>query len=216
MTKKTDQNKIRVGVVGVGRGMGFAQGAAFVGMELVALCDTWEEKLREAGKKLNVTTYTDYNQFLSHDMDAIVLANYFHQHAPFAVKALEAGIHVMSETTACGTPAEGVALARAVDKSGKIYLFAENYPYFAYNQEMRRLYQNGEVGEMQYGEGEYNHPMDSRTYNRLSPGMNHWRNWIPSTYYCSHALAPIMYITDTHPVSVNALSIPTPKTTPKN
>ena len=122
-------------------------------MELVALCDTWEEKLREAGKKLNVATYTDYEEFLSHDMDAVVLANYFHQHAPFAVKALEAGMHVMSETTACGTLAEGVALARAVDKSGKIYLFAENYPYFAYNQEMRRLYQNGEVGEMQYGEG---------------------------------------------------------------
>lgn len=40
MAKKTDNNKIRVGVVGVGRGMGFAQGAKFVGMELVALCDT--------------------------------------------------------------------------------------------------------------------------------------------------------------------------------
>ena len=207
MAKTTNENKIRVGVVGVGRGMSFAQGAPFVGMELVALCDTWEEKLREAGQRLNVTTYTDYDQFLSHDMDAIVLANYFHQHAPFAVKALEAGLHVMSETTACGTPAEGVALARAVDKSGKIYLFAENYPYFAYNQEMRRLYQNGEVGEMQYGEGEYNHPFDSQGYNRLSPGLNHWRNWIPSTYYCSHTLAPIMYITDTHPVSVNALAI---------
>jgi predicted homoserine dehydrogenase-like protein len=39
-TKKTNENKIHVGVVGVGRGMGFAQGAKFVGMELVALCDT--------------------------------------------------------------------------------------------------------------------------------------------------------------------------------
>ena len=44
MAKKTGENKIRVGVVGVGRGMSFAQGAPFVGMELVALCDTWEEK----------------------------------------------------------------------------------------------------------------------------------------------------------------------------
>ena len=91
MTQKTDGNRIRVGVVGVGRGMSFAHGAPFVGMELVALCDTWEAKLHEAGKKLNVTTYTDYEQFLSHDMDAVILANYFHQHAPFAVKALESG-----------------------------------------------------------------------------------------------------------------------------
>ena len=117
MTQKTDRNKIRVGVVGVGRGMSFANGAPFVGMELVALCDTWDAKLHEAGKKLNVTTYTDYDQFLAHEMDAVVLANYFHQHAPFAVKALEAGLNVMTETMACGTPAEGVALARAVETS---------------------------------------------------------------------------------------------------
>ena len=61
-------------------------------------------------------------------MDAVVLANYFHQHAPFAIKALKADKHVMSETAACHTLGEGVALARAVEKSGKIYMFAENYP----------------------------------------------------------------------------------------
>lgn len=199
---------IRVGVVGIGRGLSFANGAKFVGMELVALCDVREKRLTELGKQFKVATYTDYEKFLEHDMDAVVLANFFHQHAPFAIKALESGKHVMSETMACAKPSEGVALIRAVEKSGKIYAFSENYPYFAYNQEMRRLYKNGEIGEMQYGEGEYNHPMDSRTFNVLSPGLNHWRNWIPSTYYCSHALAPIMFITDTYPVSVNALSIP--------
>ncbi|MGQ9609476.1 MAG: Gfo/Idh/MocA family protein [bacterium] len=201
-------SEIRVGVVGIGRGLSFANGAKFVGMKLVALCDTREKRLQEVGRQYNVATYTEYDKFLEHDMDAVILANYFHQHAPFAIKALEAGKHVMSETMACGKPSEGVALVRAVEKSKKIYVFAENYPYFAYNQEMRKLYQAGEIGEMQYGEGEYNHSMNSYTFNALAPGLNHWRNWIPSTYYCSHALAPIMYITDTHPISVNALSIP--------
>ena len=38
-------DRIRVGVIGVGRGQSFARGATeVVGMELVALCDTWEEK----------------------------------------------------------------------------------------------------------------------------------------------------------------------------
>jgi len=41
------EKKIRVGVVGVGRGMSFVQGAGVVGMELFALCDTWEEKLHK-------------------------------------------------------------------------------------------------------------------------------------------------------------------------
>ncbi|MCC6444718.1 MAG: Gfo/Idh/MocA family oxidoreductase [Armatimonadetes bacterium] len=199
---------IRVGVIGVGRGMGFAAGAGYVGMELVALCDTWEEKLLEAGKRYDVATYTDYDKFLEHDMDAVILANYFHQHAPFAIEALEAGKHVMSETSACKTPGEGAALARAVEKSGKIYMFAENYAFFTYNQEMRRLYRAGEIGEIQYAEGEYNHPGTSEFKNRLSPGLNHWRNHLPPTYYCTHAMSPIMYVTDTRPVSINALSIP--------
>ena len=71
------------------------------GMKVVALCDTWEERLREAGRRHGVETYTDFNAFLAHDMDAVVLANYFHEHAPFAGKALQAGKHVMSETAAC-------------------------------------------------------------------------------------------------------------------
>src|SRR5215813_11809108 len=99
---------IRVGVIGVGRGQSFASGATdLVGMKLVALCDTWEAKLHEAGQRYGVTTYTDYDKFLEHDMDAVVLANYFHEHAPFAIKALAAGKHVMSETAACSTLAQG-------------------------------------------------------------------------------------------------------------
>ena len=51
------QKPIRVGVIGVGRGGGFASGATeLVGMKLVALCDTWEEKLLEAGKRYGVAT----------------------------------------------------------------------------------------------------------------------------------------------------------------
>ena len=200
--------KIKVGVVGVQRGMAFAHYSQLVDMELVALCDIWESKLLEVGKGFNVPTYTAYDKFLEHEMDAVILANYCHEHAPFAVKALESGRHVMSECLACKTLGEGVALARAVEKSGKIYMFAENYAYSAYVQEMRRLYQAGEIGEIQYAEGEYNHPMDDRSYAQLSPGMNHWRNHLPSTYYPTHAMSPIMYVTDTRPVSVNAQSIP--------
>jgi predicted dehydrogenase len=176
-------------------------------MKLVALCDTWKERLQQAGKQMGVATYTEYEKFLEHEMDAVVLANYFHEHAPFAVKALQAGYHVMSETTACKTMGEGVALCRAVQKSGRIYMFAENYPFSVASQEMRRLYQAGEIGEARYAEGEYNHPGEEDWRLSISPGMNHWRNWLPSTYYCSHALAPLMCITDTMPLSVNALSV---------
>ncbi len=202
-------DRIRVGVIGVGRGRSFAGGASdTVGMELVALCDQWEEKLAEAGEEFGVATYTDYDEFLQHDMDAVVLANYFHEHAPFAIKALRAGKHVMSETAANTTLAQGVELCRVVEETGLIYMFAENYPYTVFNQEMRRLYHTGEIGQVTYAEGEYNHPMSPESRLRIAPGRNHWRNWIPSTYYCTHALAPLMYLTDTMPKRINGLSIP--------
>lgn len=195
---------LRVGVVGVGRGNSFTGTAAkAAGFELVAICDRWEEKLEKVCAQKKVAAYTDYDAFLEHDMDAVVLANYFHQHAPFAIKALKAGLHVMSETAACHTLGEGVELIRAVEKSGKTYMFAENYPYMRHNQEMRRLFQAGEFGTFMYGECEYVHPMSADDAMRISPGIHHWRNWVPATYYCTHAMAPIMFITDTWPVKVN-------------
>jgi predicted homoserine dehydrogenase-like protein len=63
---------IRVGVIGVGRGQSFTRGATdLVGMKLVAICDTWKERLAPVGKQYNVSTYTDYDKFLEHDMDAV-------------------------------------------------------------------------------------------------------------------------------------------------
>ena len=206
----TEQH-IRVGVVGLARGRSFARGAGQVnGMELVAICDIWEDRLEAVGRECGVATYFDYDRFLEHDMDAVVLANYFHEHAPFAIKALQADKHVMSETACNSTLAEGVALCQAVEESGRIYMLAENYPYTRFNQEMRRLYQEGEIGEVSYAEGEYNHPMTVEDRIRLAPGRDHWRNWLPSTYYCTHALAPLVYITETRPIRVNALSIAHP------
>ncbi len=160
-----------------------------------------------------MAVYTDYGKFLEHEMEAVVLANYFHEHAPFAVKALAAGKHVMSECACNATLAEGVALCRAVEASGRIYMLAENYPFTRFNLEMRRLYRAGEIGRVTYAEGEYNHPIAPDRLIELSPGLNHWRNWIPSTYYCTHALAPLMAITDTMPRTVNGLSIAAPEVT---
>ena len=204
----SESKPIRIGVVGGRRGMTFARGAKAAGMELVAICDTWEERLSEAGAALEVATYTDYARFLEHEMDGVVLANFFHEHTPFAIQAVERGLHVMSECAACFTVAEGVALIRAFEKSGCVYMLAENYPYMVHNQEMKRLYTEGLVGKFVYGEGEYVHPDSAETKLARSCGWDHWRNFIPATYYCTHSIAPVMYITDTRPVAVSGIVVP--------
>ncbi len=200
---------IRVGVVGVGRGKCFMdpllQG---IGYRLTAVCDIWEAGLEEV-KKSNpdIKTFTNYHEFLTEDFEVVVLANYFHEHALFAIEAIRAGKHVISETLPAGTMAELCALVKTVRASQKLYMLAENYPFIACNQEMRRLYENGEIGEVMYAEGEYNHPFTAPAQNKLAPEETHWRNLLPSTYYSTHALAPLMTTTATLPVSVTGFSI---------
>lgn len=207
---------IRVGVMGAGgRGQDFARAATDdVGMRLTALCETSEDLRAAAAKRFGVPVFADFEEFLRQDLDAVIVCNHFHEHAPFAVRALRAGKHVMSETSACFTLAEGVALVNAVEETGLTYMFAENYPYMVFNQEMRRLYQSGAIGEFVYGEGEYVHPGSADFWNGICWGANHWRHWLPATYYSTHSIGPLMYITETWPVKVNAAVMAHPPTDP--
>ena len=207
------EKKIKLGVFGAGRGAYLGKVARQVGFELVALCDVFEAQLNHARKGLGsddvgITYYTDYNKFLQHEFDAVILANYATQHAPAAVKALKAGKHVMSECMAMLTMGEAVELAEAVEESGLVYSFAENYPYSARNLEIARLVQSGEMGKFMYGEAEYVHPMSVKSRVGLTSGPEHWRSWMPVTYYCTHSMGPIMRITGTRPVRVNGFVVP--------
>ncbi|MHC1693811.1 MAG: Gfo/Idh/MocA family protein [Eubacteriales bacterium] len=204
---------IKIGVFGAGRGESYAAMVNFTDAQVVAVCDAFKEKAEGLATRQapGAAIYTDFDEFLTHDMDAIILCNYFDEHAPYAIKAMKAGKHVMSECVSNITVAQGVELCRASEATGKIYKLAENYPYCASNMEMRRIYQGGTLGRVLYGEGEYVHPIAGKERNHLSPGPKHWRNWIPSTYYITHALAPLMYITDEMPVEVNARSVYAPE-----
>lgn len=203
---------IKVGILGVGgRGKSFHKNITALGGEIVAACDISEEYLKRAKEKWGeqVATYTDFDRMLEcEDIDAVVLSNYFHEHAPYAIKALERDIHVLSECTSNSTMAEGVALVRAAEKSRAFYMLAENYPYMRHNQEIKKLYSRGDLGRVIFGEGEYNHPMSPHNLKEmktLCPSSKHWRYNIPRTYYITHSLAPLMYITGSLPKSVIAL-----------
>ncbi len=198
--------KIRVGVMGVHRGNSMIQYCRIAeNAEVVAICDKWEEGLLDMKKKLDdpaITYYTDFEDFIHHDMDAVVLANYANEHAPFAVRAMKEGKHVFSEVLPVETMREAVALVEAVEETGLVYAYGENYCYMPAPSEMRRLYREGKIGEFEYGEGEYVHNCES-----IWPGITygereHWRNNMYATFYCTHSLGPIVHITGLRPVSV--------------
>ena len=179
MRNTIPEGDIRVGVLGAFRGKSFAKTAAASGMKLVAICDNFKHRLDEVCNELNVPGYDNFDEFIHQDFDAVVIAAPFHTHAHFAKLALKAGKHVLTETSTNVTLAEGVEVYRLAKETDLCYMLAENYCYTRFSQEFKRLYDAGEIGEVRYAEGQYNHPMDIEHSLWYSPGTKHWRNWLP-------------------------------------
>ena len=201
--------KIRIGVLGAYRGtsmISYCKQAE--NAELVAICDKSHDALdaqKQNAKGLNIAFYDNFDEFIQHDMDAVVLANYANEHAPFAIRAMKAGKHVFSELLPVQNLKEAVELVETVEATGKVYAYGENCCYMAAPFEMKKLYQAGRIGEFEYGECEYIHNCEpiwpSITYGQ----EEHWRNNMYSTFYCTHSLGPIIHMTGLRPVSVMAL-----------
>lgn len=207
--------KMRVGVFGAGRGMYLAEAFMLLDAEIVAVCDNHKERREAAMARLDksVVAYESFDEFIEHPMDVVILANNFYQHAPYAVECFKRNLHVLCECIPNGTMGEGVELVRAFEKSKSIYMLAENYPQMVFNREMKRVADSGKLGKILYAEGEYNHPVDpwdtefTKTY-RFYP--NHWRHYIPATYYITHSLGPVMNATGATPRKVSAFAMYAP------
>ena len=207
--------KIKIGIFGAGRGVDIAQNLMLLDCEIVALCDFNEKRRNEGLRNLGmaVATFENFDDFIEQEMDAVVLANYFHEHTPYAIKCFEKGIHVFSECISNGTMAEGVELIRAFEKSNSIYMLAENYPQMIFNREMKRVCDGGSLGKILYAEGEYNHPVqpDDHEFNKAAVYFTeHWRNFLPRSYYLTHSLAPLMWSTGATPKRVCAMPVYAP------
>ncbi len=198
--------KIRVGVLGGYRGTSMINYCKRAdNAEVVAICDNNPmvlTKQKELCEGLDITFYDNFDEFINHDMDAVVLANYAHQHAPFAIRAMKKGLHVFSEVLPVQTMKEAVELIETVEETGMIYAYGENYCYMAAPYEMRRLYKEGILGELEYAECEYVHNCDDGWYTITYGEKDHWRNNMYATFYCTHSLGPIIHATGLRPVSV--------------
>ena len=144
--------KYKIGVLGAGRGVDLAKNFLRLGCEIVALCDSDSARLEYGVSRLrDVPTFTDFDEFLNCEMDAVIIANLFHQHTPYVIKCFERGLHVFCECTSNGTMAEGVELYRAYKNTKSIYFLAENYPQMVFNREMQRVCRGGTLGKIQGG-----------------------------------------------------------------
>ncbi len=206
------EQTVKIGVLGVYRGRTMIEYCKHDSrVKLAAVCDKRKDALQKMKEELNdesISYYENFEDLLESDVDAIVLANYANEHAPYAVKCLEHGKHVLSEVMPVQNFAEAVALVEAVEKTGKIYDYAENYCYMVAPREMRRLYKSGALGEFEYGEGEYLHNCEAGWHTITYGDPNHWRNNMSAFFYSTHSIGPLIHITGLKPVKVTGFEMP--------
>ena len=204
--------KLKIGIFGAGRGVDLAKNFILQGCEIVGLCDGRKDRL-EAGLEdlgIDVPTFDDFDEFIKLEMDGAIIANFFNEHAPYLLKCFEKNINVFCECITNVTMKEGVMLHDAFKKSKSIFMLAENYPQMIFNREIRRVCEGGTLGKIMYAEGEYNHPTATddlwflKTYSYYP---QHWRNYLPATYYVTHSLGPIMSATKATPKRIVAMPV---------
>ena len=199
--------KLKIGVMGVNRGNFMLKAAAVLSdeMQIAAICETNDDTIESVKELLSEDTkiYKDFDEFIHSGLDGVLLSNYFHEHAKYAIKAMEAGVAVLSETTAAPSLGECVDLVEAYEKFGGKYMLAANCLYFQPLTGIMERLKTDEYGPVVYAEAEYIHTPHPDA-KPPQPDVNnlHWRNTLPSCYYNMHTLGPLMYITKTEPTKV--------------
>ncbi|MCD6415792.1 MAG: GNAT family N-acetyltransferase [Planctomycetes bacterium] len=185
--------RIKVGLVGAaGRGGNFRSALELNNAVIHAICDINEEALERAAQQFGVEeTYTSYDDMLDRsELDAVVIGTPMQFHVPQSIKALERGIHVLSEVPAGVSIQECKDLVRACETSDAVYMMAENYTYMRPNVFVKALAEAGLFGELYYAEGEYLHEL--KQLNEDTPWRRKWQTGIDGVTYPTHSLGPIL------------------------
>lgn len=192
------RNKWKMGLVGLG---GSGRSAAYMRhpqVEVTAVCDPDPEVLEHVGNELGIRDrdrFETFDEFLNADTDVVMIGSPVPFHARQTIDSLESGKHVLCEVTAASTVEDCYRIVEAVERTGNIYMMAENTVYFHFWKEWRRLAQSGKLGTIFYAECEYVHEIRNRIVDPAS-GQTYWRDGRPPLHYCSHSLGPILAMMD--------------------
>jgi glucose-fructose oxidoreductase len=153
-TRKSRSRKVRYAVVGLGH---IAQTAVLPAFKharrncvLAALVSTDEVKLRELGEKYDVPhRYSDYDACLaSGEIDAVYIALPNHLHCEYAVRAAEAGVHVLCEKPLAVTVAECEKMIHAAEAAGVKLMTAYRLHFEEANLRASETVHSGELGDV--------------------------------------------------------------------
>jgi Predicted dehydrogenases and related proteins len=172
--KEATAMALKWGIVGVA-GIGASHAKALQGMdgvELYAACDVVPEALDKFCEQFNIPhRFTDYNEFLKSDVEAVSICTPHFLHAEQAIAALEAGKHVLCEKPLSISVSEADAMVaaakKAKGKAGVVFQYRLAPPVLA----VKKLLP--EIGELVRGFYEA-HYFRTMTYYRQGKWRGTW------------------------------------------
>lgn len=181
---------MKIGVIGAG---GFADWfvplfQAHPLVEEVYLAEKIPERLSKLVKKHNIrVSFTNKEDMLKSDADAVAIFTQRWTHGPQAIAALRAGKHVYSAVPAAISIEELQTLIGVVEETGLLYMMGETSYYYPSTIYCRNKFKDGAMGRFVYAEAGYYHDMEHGFYLPFE-GSNgaEWRRFAS---FPTHALS---------------------------
>lgn len=200
--------KVRWGVIGVGeRGSMHVELLAQIeGSEILAIADLYEDWAQRAAALVTKhgrpapTLYhgppTRYREMLARpDLDAVIVATPWEDHAPMAIAAMRAGKHVFVEVPLALTLEEMWAIVDTAEQTGRHCMMLENCNYGRDELFHLNLCRQGALGELLHAEAAYIHELRFQM-KQVERGTGSWRTKYYATphggnLYPTHGLGPV-------------------------
>ena len=144
---------ITVGLVGIG-GMGGVHFNAYKNMEdvrVIAVADVRCDMAREKASDYGAKIYASVDELLANEKpDIIDVCTPSYLHADIAVKALDAGIHVVCEKPMSLNTEDTKRIVEARDRSGKFFMTAHVVRFMKPYMYLKSIVDSGELGKLVY------------------------------------------------------------------
>jgi len=181
--------KMKIAIVGLGFGAEFIPiYQKHPNAEMVAICQRNKSKMDEIGDAYGINKrYTDYNELLKdQSIDAVHINTPIPNHAEQSIAALKAGKHVACTVPMATSVEDCRQIVELVKETGLTYMMMETVVYAREFLYMKELYENGELGKIQFLKASHQQDMDG--------WPNYWPG-LPPMHYATHCVGPVLALT---------------------
>lgn len=183
------EKDLGVGVIGLGMGrdLFYLNHDPGTRMEVRAICGRTPEKTERLARTHGIPFWTtDYRELVTRDdLQLVAVFSPDHLHGEHCLAALRAGKHVVVTKPMVTRLSEAVEITREAEARGLKLLVGETCRWYASFSALRRLFDDGDLGQILLAEAHYVHEL--KDYFGLTP----WRLEAPQDFMYGGVCHPL-------------------------